>query len=79
MADKPCNTCKNYDPITVRDGKDAGNHGRCAAKSVYPAVEQQGQVFPPGVKRAAPGELAKPEIVAGADTVPLCDLYRSKK
>jgi len=79
MADKPCNTCKNYDAITVRDGKDIGRHGRCAAKSIYPAVEQQHQKFPPGVKRAAPGQLAKAEIVVGENTVPACTLYRSKK
>lgn len=79
MADKPCNTCKNYDPITIRDGEDIGNHGRCAAQSTYPAVEQQGQKFPPGVKRAAPGALASPVIVAGEDVQKLCTLYRSKK
>jgi hypothetical protein len=79
MADKPCNTCKNYDAITVRDGKDVGRHGRCAVKSTYPAVEQQGQTFPPGVKRVAPGERAKPEIVVGEEVIPACTLYRSKK
>ncbi len=79
MADKPCNTCKNYDSITVRDGKDVGRHGRCAAQSIYPTVEQQGQKFPPGVKRAAPGELAKPEVVMGEDIATTCTLYRSKK
>lgn len=79
MADKPCNTCKNYDPITVRDGKDAGRHGRCAAQSTYPAVEQPGQKFPPGVKRAALGEPAKPVIVEGDGLVAACTLYRSKK
>jgi hypothetical protein len=79
VADKPCNTCKNYDAITVRDGKDVGRHGRCAVKSTYPAVEQQGQKFPPGAKRAAAGELAKPFIVIGSDVVSACTLYRSKK
>lgn len=77
MADKPCNTCKNYDPILR--GKDTeGRHGRCAAKSVYPAVEQQGQSFPPGVKRAAVGEQAKPFIVVGSEVQTSCTIYRSK-
>ncbi len=76
MADRPCNTCQNYDPI-IRGTKE-GRHGRCAAKSTYPAKEQKGQVFPPGVKREAPGALAKPVIVVGADTVPACTLFRAK-
>lgn len=77
MADKACNTCKNYDPI-IRGKDTVGRHGRCAAKSTYPAVEQQGQEFPDGVKRAADGELAKPVIVAGTDIIASCSDYRSK-
>lgn len=77
MADKPCNTCQNYDPI-IR-GKDAtGRHGRCAAKSTYPAKEQSGQVFPSGVKREAPGTLAKAVIVRGDLVEATCTLYRLK-
>jgi hypothetical protein len=79
VADKPCDTCKNYDPITVQNGQNVGRHGRCAAQSTYPAVEQQGQKFPPGVKRVAPGQLAKPVIVTGTETVSACSLYRGKK
>jgi hypothetical protein len=76
MADNPCKSCQNYDPI-IR-GKTAGRHGRCAAKSTYPAQEQKGQVFPPGVKREAPGVLAKPVIVLGSGIVPACTLFRAK-
>jgi len=77
MATKPCETCANYDPI-IRGKDTKGRHGRCAAQSVYPAVEQAGQVFPPGVKRAAEGELASPVIVVGSEVVKRCELYRSK-
>lgn len=76
MADKPCNTCQFYDPI-IRGSKE-GRHGRCAAQSSYPAVEQKGQVFPPGVARAAPGELAKPVIVVGDEVITGCNLFRAK-
>jgi hypothetical protein len=76
MADKPCDTCQHYDPILR--GASAGRHGRCAAKSTYHAKEQRGQIFPPGVKREAPGVLAKPVIVVGTDVVPACTLYRAK-
>lgn len=76
MADQPCNTCHNYDPI-IR-GVSEGRHGRCAAKSTYPHKEQRGQVFPPNVKREPPGALAKPHIVVGDDVVPACGLYRIK-
>jgi len=76
MADFPCNNCQNYDPI-LRGSKE-GRHGRCAVKSTYPAVEQKGQVFPPGVARAEPGELAKPLIVVGAETIRGCSDFRAK-
>lgn len=76
MAEKPCETCQHYDPILR--GNTAGRHGRCAAKSTYPNKEQKGQVFPKGVKREAPGVLAKPVIVVGADIVPTCTLFRIK-
>lgn len=76
MADKPCKTCLHYDPI-IRGIKE-GRHGRCAATSTYPATEQSGQVFPPGVKREAPGVRAKPVIVTGSGIVPTCALYRAK-
>lgn len=77
MADKPCNTCVHYDPI-LRGGTKAGRHGWCALASVYPTKPSPGQEFPPGVKRAAPGELARPAIVAGAACVAHCMRHRSK-
>ena len=76
MADKPCETCLYYDPI-IR-GMRPGRHGRCAMKSTYPAAQQPGQVFPPGVKRAEPGELAKPLIVVGKEVASNCSVYRAK-
>ncbi len=76
MASQPCNMCQNYDPI-IR-GKTEGRHGRCAAKSTYPAVEQKGQTFPPNAKRAPAGEPCKPVIVVGEDIIPACNLFRAK-
>lgn len=77
MADKPCKTCMNYDPI-IRGKNVPGRHGRCVPQSTYPAVEQPGQVFPPGAKRAEPGELACPLIVEGSGIVKTCQIYRAK-
>jgi hypothetical protein len=76
VADKPCKDCQNYDPI-IRGAKE-GRHGRCAVQSVYPAAEQKGQIFPPGVARAEPGELAKPAIVVGSEIVRGCLQFRAK-
>lgn len=77
MSDKPCNQCQHYDPILKGKGKP-GRHGRCAVKSTYPALEQRGQVFPLGVKREAPGALAKPYIVMGSTVNVPCLLFRAK-
>jgi hypothetical protein len=77
MAIKPCNTCANYDPI-IRGKDKTGAHGRCVPRSTYPAVEQAGQEFPKDAVRAEPGELCKPHIVVGIETVKSCELYRSK-
>lgn len=77
MAEKPCNQCQHYDPI-IRGKDKQGKHGRCAAKSTYPATEQKGQVFPPGVARAPDGELCKPVIVIGTEIVATCDLFKIK-
>ena len=75
---KPCNTCENYAVISIGDGQKKAARGWCVPKSVYPAQEQPGQVFPPGVKRAPVGELAKPHIVVGVEIVPHCVEYREK-
>lgn len=77
MATEPCKNCQYYDPIKKGKDKEA-RHGWCAAQSTYPATEQPGQTFPPGVKRAEPGELATPVIVVGKDAVKHCTLFRSK-
>lgn len=73
MNDKPCGSCVNFDRVSVRS-----SHGRCAVQSVYPYKEQPGQSFPVGVKRAAPGVLAKPVIVTKLQIVGNCAKYRSK-
>lgn len=77
MADQPCKTCQHYDPIKKGKNKEA-RHGWCSIQSLYPAKEQPGQTFPAGVKRARPGELAKPVIVTGTGVVSHCMLYRRK-
>lgn len=76
MADQPCSNCQHYDPI-IR-GTEEGRHGRCADRSTYPAKEQPGQVFPVGVRREPPGELAKPVIVVGSDVMVNCAQFRGK-
>jgi hypothetical protein len=78
MSDKPCASCVHYDPIVIGGNRKEGRHGWCAVQSVYPAAEHPGQTFPDGVRRARPGELAKPHIVTGAGVVPLCVLRRDK-
>lgn len=78
MSDKPCNTCAHFDPIVKGDGKRPTNHGWCAVKSKYPAVEMPGQTFPPGVARVEPGELAQPHIVEAKSIVRHCQQYKAK-
>lgn len=78
INDKPCNLCVNYDPIGIGDGKRKTTRGWCAVKSQYPAVEPPERTFPPGVRRVAPGELAKPTIVVGRETVASCAQFRAK-
>jgi hypothetical protein len=70
-----CGECANYDPI-LGPGEKETKRGWCIPRSVYPAVEGPGQVFPPGVKRAKKGELAKPYIVKKYDLLPGCDLSK---
>ncbi len=78
VNDKPCQTCVHYDPILRGDGTMKARHGWCAIRSVYPAQEGPGQVFPPRVKRVEPGALAAPVIVTGADAVPSCTTFHAK-
>lgn len=77
MADLPCKQCRNYDPI-IRGKDHEARHGRCAVQSIYPNQEQPGQVFPDGIKRAAPGALATPKIVIGSEIQKTCMLFRGK-
>lgn len=79
MNDKPCQDCKHYDVIARGDGTKKGRQGWCAVKSVYHHQEQPGQLFPLGVKRAAPGELAQPVIVTGSEIQPLCTQFSLRR
>ena len=67
LNDQPCGTCVNYDPIKnaldEKGKQQYANNGWCKLKSIYPAVEEPGQSFPSGVKRANAGNLATPYIV----------------
>jgi hypothetical protein len=81
INDKPCGTCLNYDVIKPgnREKKQPdGRMGRCAVKSTYPTTEQEGQTFPSGVRRAAPGERAKIFVVYAAEVQRNCTEYRPK-
>lgn len=75
---KPCNECMHYDPIKLGDGKKQARRGWCAVKSIYPYKEMEGQLFPPGVKRAAPGEHPNPKIVVGSEVQSHCDQFQAK-
>ncbi len=77
MNASPCGLCMNFDPIYV--GGKLKRHGRCAVKSHYPAQEGPGQLFPPGVRRVEPGQLAKPHIVAKDEVVSACGQFRANK
>lgn len=77
MADSPCIDCRNYDGI--KKGLADTRRGWCTVQSVYPAKEQVGQVFPPGVRRAEPGQLAQPFVVVGSETVRNCETFRSRR
>jgi hypothetical protein len=75
---RPCKECVHYDPI-IRGDKRVTRRGWCAARSEYPTLEPEGRLFPPGVRRVAAGELARPFIVVGRDIVPHCTLVREKR
>lgn len=78
---KACDTCEYFDPVLK------GKHGKtvetiwgwCAKKSLYPTKEGQGQIFPPGVKRANEGEMPKPVIIRKGQVVSNCTLYQVRK
>lgn len=65
MNEIACKDCVFFDLQyrgTIR-GQRPTKHALCAARSTYPAEEQDTQVFHPQAKRVAPGELAKPVLV----------------
>lgn len=74
INDKPCKDCAFYDEIKLGKGAKS-NKGWCAKKSKYPYKEGPDQVFPAGVDRVGPGELAKPVIVRGAKVVDNCESF----
>ena len=78
LNNKPCKSCVFYDVIKVGSSKGA-RHGWCSVKSIYPAVEQAGQIFPTGVKRASVDALAKPYIITGDEVIPHCAEYQARK
>jgi hypothetical protein len=77
MADQPCKTCANYDPIKVA-GKREAAHGWCAALSLYPAPGVRGRKVPHGAPQALEGQRAKPYIVEGGKIVKHCQRWRKK-
>ena len=81
LNDQPCTACRHYDPIRngSADGKPKfANRGWCSVQSLYPHKEMEGQVFPVGVKRVGPRELAKPHIVVGAEVQTHCAQFVPK-
>lgn len=73
----PCGRCRQFDVIRGPGGK-ATRRGRCAKKSVYPAKEGPGQVFPAGVRRAGPGEAVDIRIVRKDQVVEMCPYARER-
>jgi hypothetical protein len=79
MNENPCGNCRAFDEITLGDGTRRNRVGRCAIKSKYPAQEEPGQEFPPGVARVAPGKPAEPFIVRRDLVVDHCADFRSRE
>ena len=77
MNANACSTCAHFDRIIFGDDTRKSRHGWCSIKSIYPHKEQEGQIFPQGVKRAAAGALASPVIVATEEVVQNCPNYRA--
>lgn len=78
MNTNPCGKCKNFDPVLGPRNK-ANAFGWCAARSVYPAKEGPGQVFPPNVKRVDdPAKPAKPLIVYEDKVEAGCAFFQPK-
>lgn len=81
-----CGKCKEYDPI-IGPNEKRTRRGMCVPRSKYPYQEGPGQIFPPGVKRVARGELSEPFIVREKQVISQCthakpaayDPYEEKK
>ena len=72
MSSIKCKDCRHYAVIKSAKNKNP-QHGWCTIRSVYPAVEEIGQVFPPNVKRMEdPAQPAKPYIVKGDSVLSFC-------
>lgn len=71
-----CGLCQYYDPILGPNEKYL-QKGWCAKRSLYPAQEGPGQIFPTGVKRVERGKLAEPYIVKHQTLVVGCADARS--
>jgi hypothetical protein len=71
----PCGKCKNYDPILGPNERET-RRGWCIPRSKYAHKEGPGQVFPPGVARVGPKELAQPYIVKKDFVHSMCEHAR---
>ena len=72
----PCGECKNYDPI-LGPGERETRRGWCIPRSAYAYKEGPGQVFPPGVARVGPKELARPYLVKKDYIHPMCEYAKT--
>lgn len=78
MSNLKCKDCKYYEVIKSARNRNP-EHGWCTVRSVYPAVEELGQVFPPNVARMDdPAKPAKPYIVKGNGVVSFCTKGQAK-
>lgn len=69
MNNLKCGDCHYYDVqfLIVKGERKNSTFGRCAKRSLYPAKERDGQVFPPDVERAAEDEIIPPEKILIVD------------
>lgn len=77
MADKPCGSCRKFDPIIGQRLHRIG-YGRCVPRSTYPAREGPGQVFPPGARRASEGAPADAHVVPHDHVATYCTFYEAR-
>ena len=78
---RECGTCKHFNEIAQATDRKTGkprvadNLGRCAERSIFPAGDPDAGPYPPGVKRARPGELGNVVVVRREEIVPGCPHY----